>query len=254
MAKECMICGRAMGVFTVRVQLADASICIPCWLDAGFEGDTNSLSGAIQYSLADVKERIAVRKQNQVLIDRFQPTKKVGKLLMFDDNTQSFVVQNSNTRTDLYYYNQLVDFELLEDGESITKGGLGRAVAGGLLFGGVGAIVGGVTGKKKTKGVCNSMQIKLTLRNSLWPTVYLPFVTSATKTNGLIYKNAYRTAQEALSALQLAVDQVENAQAAAQPANTSSGADEILKYKQLLDSGIITEEEFQAKKRQLLGI
>ncbi|WP_218976437.1 SHOCT domain-containing protein [Bacillus cereus] len=33
-----------------------------------------------------------------------------------------------------------------------------------------------------------------------------------------------------------------------------SGADEILKYKELLDQGVITEEEFQAKKKQLLGI
>ncbi|MBS9806591.1 SHOCT domain-containing protein [Bacillus toyonensis] len=32
------------------------------------------------------------------------------------------------------------------------------------------------------------------------------------------------------------------------------GADEILKYKDLLDQGIITEEEFQGKKKQLLGI
>mgnify|MGYP000931086841 CR=1 FL=1 len=34
----------------------------------------------------------------------------------------------------------------------------------------------------------------------------------------------------------------------------NSSADEILKYKQLLDSGIITEEEFKLKKKQLLGI
>lgn len=33
-----------------------------------------------------------------------------------------------------------------------------------------------------------------------------------------------------------------------------SSADEILKYKQLLDSGIITQEEFDAKKKQLLNI
>ncbi|MGR5979483.1 SHOCT domain-containing protein [Bacillus cereus] len=39
-----------------------------------------------------------------------------------------------------------------------------------------------------------------------------------------------------------------------QVAATTSGADEILKYKELLDQGIITEEEFQAKKKQLLGI
>ena len=33
-----------------------------------------------------------------------------------------------------------------------------------------------------------------------------------------------------------------------------SAADEILKYKQLLDCGAITEAEYNAKKRQLLGI
>lgn len=32
------------------------------------------------------------------------------------------------------------------------------------------------------------------------------------------------------------------------------GADELKKYKELLDSGIITQEEFEAKKKQLLGL
>ena len=39
--------------------------------------------------------------------------------------------------------------------------------------------------------------------------------------------------------------------------NTSSqvsGADEILKFKELLDSGIITEEEFEAKKKSILNL
>jgi len=35
---------------------------------------------------------------------------------------------------------------------------------------------------------------------------------------------------------------------------TSSTADEILKFKQLLDAGVITQEEFDAKKKQLLGL
>jgi hypothetical protein len=34
----------------------------------------------------------------------------------------------------------------------------------------------------------------------------------------------------------------------------ASGADEILKLKQLLDAGILTQEEFDKKKAQLLGI
>lgn len=36
--------------------------------------------------------------------------------------------------------------------------------------------------------------------------------------------------------------------------NNNSNADELKKYKELLDSGIITQEEFEKKKQQLLGI
>ena len=35
---------------------------------------------------------------------------------------------------------------------------------------------------------------------------------------------------------------------------TSSGADEIAKFAQLKDQGILTEEEFQAKKKEILGL
>jgi len=42
-------------------------------------------------------------------------------------------------------------------------------------------------------------------------------------------------------------------QAAAVAAPQLSSADEILKFKQLLDAGVITQEEFDAKKRQLIG-
>jgi len=38
------------------------------------------------------------------------------------------------------------------------------------------------------------------------------------------------------------------------PANNVSVADELLKLKQLVDLGIITQEEFDAKKKQLLGL
>ena len=36
--------------------------------------------------------------------------------------------------------------------------------------------------------------------------------------------------------------------------NSSSNADELAKYKGLLDAGVITQEEFDAKKKQLLGL
>lgn len=36
--------------------------------------------------------------------------------------------------------------------------------------------------------------------------------------------------------------------------NQVSAADEILKFKNLLDQGIITQEEFDKKKKELLGV
>ena len=38
------------------------------------------------------------------------------------------------------------------------------------------------------------------------------------------------------------------------PASSGSAADEILKYKHLLDCGAITEEEFNKKKSELLNL
>ena len=36
--------------------------------------------------------------------------------------------------------------------------------------------------------------------------------------------------------------------------NSIDAADEIVKFKKLADDGIITQEEFEAKKKQLLGL
>lgn len=48
------------------------------------------------------------------------------------------------------------------------------------------------------------------------------------------------------------VDYYKNARNA--PVAASSPADELKKFKELLDMGIITQEEFEAKKKQLLGL
>ena len=42
-------------------------------------------------------------------------------------------------------------------------------------------------------------------------------------------------------------------QAASQPANSVGTADELQKYKQLLDAGAISESEYNEKKKSLLG-
>lgn len=46
----------------------------------------------------------------------------------------------------------------------------------------------------------------------------------------------------------------EDANTAAKPASSTTAADELGKYKELLDAGALTQEEFEEKKKQILGL
>ena len=144
----------------------------------------------------------------------------------------------------------IIDYDYSEIGESIASSGLGRALAGGILFGGAGAVVGAVTGRKKSKLICNSLKVKITTKNINNPVVYADFITTSTKKSSIIYKTYYDLAQKCLSTLQLIV----NWNQKVKETPISSDADEILKFKNLLDQGIISQDEFEAKKKQLLNL
>lgn len=192
-------------------------------------------------------------KKKDNTIEGFNPTKILGKFQIDDDN-KTWLIDNRNmlnkAMPKIYNYTDIVDFELLEDGESIASGGLGRALVGGALFGGVGAIIGGVTSKKKSKSLCNSLKVKITTKDINNPVVYANFVTTSVKKSSIIYKIGFDLAQKCLSTLQLIV----NGNQEVKETPIGSEADEILKFKNLLDQGIITQDEFEAKKKQLLNL
>ena len=242
MAKKiCALCGEEIGLLTGKIKISDGYVCINCLKSAGI----GTLSMPENFSSSSIKDLVNRRIS---MVKSFSPTKNVGAYLKVDENNQLFMVGN-----DLFEFSNLLSFELLEDGETITKGGLGRAIAGGVLFGGVGAVVGGVTGGKKSKGICTSMKIRLTLKNTYTDTVYINLISNGTKKGGFVYKTAQTSAQSCLSALQIITDININADTQTTTPSGSS-ADEILKFKQLLDVGAITQEEFDAKKKQLLEL
>lgn len=100
-----------------------------------------------------------------------------------------------------YTFDQLLNYDLLEDDETITTGGVGQALVGGALFGGFGAIAGGVTAKRKNKRVVNSITIKLTLNDFNEPCIMIPLLEKPVKVKSKEYEIAYNTAQKMLSML-----------------------------------------------------
>ena len=191
----------------------------------------------------------------------FTPTQAVGGYFGINERTRQWAVGKglipSLKNTSPYNYDDIIDFELLEDGTSVTRGGLGRAAVGGLLFGSTGAIVGGITGGKKAKQKCTSLMVKITVNNIHAPVVYIKLITAPIDKSSFTYRAAFENAQAIVSMLQLICCQCDvqkETKVSTPPSKEVSSADEIRKFKALMDEGIITEEEFNAKKMQLLGI
>ena len=168
--------------------------------------------------------------------------KRVGGYLEINTANKTWSIPGIFGGTGMIPYSAILDYELLEDGTSVTKGGasIGRAIVGGAVFGPVGLIIGGVTGKRKQKNFCTTMQIKITLNSISSPTRYIKFITSKTKKSGATYKTACKNAQEVLSLLNVITSDQTNTTNVNPVSPSNSSADEIKKYKELLDSGAIT--------------
>lgn len=240
--KLCDVCGAKTSML-LRHSTRDGRICTNCFGKLGFVVGFDAKTPVELFSTEYCKLRMHRIEQGKVdFADR----------VIFDDEKQECLIAGVMTENYKFedvkcQYKDIVDFELLQDNESISSGGLGRALVGGALLGSVGAVVGAVTGDKKAKGTCKSLKIKLTVKNNTRPTIYIDFITKEIKTEKNEYKKFFQMAQDCLSKFDI-ICKVQNT------TSNVSAADEILKYKQLLDANVITSEEFELKKKQLLGL
>ncbi|MBR5792842.1 MAG: SHOCT domain-containing protein [Ruminiclostridium sp.] len=150
-----------------------------------------------------------------------------------------------------YSYSDIVSFEILENGSSITKGGLGAAAVGGALFGGAGAVVGATTGTKRTAQICNSMQVAVTVKDDENPNIYIPIVKSAVPSLSKEYTKSLKMAKDIVAVLErlyVAGQEIKS------ESKSSESIDDLRKYKGLLDDGLITAEEYAEVKKRILKL
>lgn len=245
----CSLCGNPTGVKS-RVKLEDGYICGNC-IDLCGGNLTPLKKPRTVLKVLDYEDYIMPRIANwkeMEATDFLKPyiqanTKNKMLRIPYNSIIPSFI--------HYFYFNELKKYEIVEDGRTVTEGGLGRALVGGLLFGGVGAVVGGVTGKRQTSNEILKLSLNITFDNEWVPEVSLDFISHKTSVYSSEYKEATKNIQEAAKFLDRICEQNSAEKSLTQ---TSSAADEILKYKQLLDIGAITQEEFQAKKESLLNL
>lgn len=202
---RCDACGKELGAFYNKC--ADGIICNSC----SSLVVKNLKKTSAKATLEELAPFVDAEKLYQEHLQEFTPTKKIGSYMEIDEEKGEWLVPDGffggKKHPKIFKFEDIVNYELLVDESSVASGGVGRAIAGGILFGGAGAIVGGVTGKKRSKNVINSMKIKITVDNLQCPVVYIKFFSnSPTKTDSIMYRSFEKNAQECLSILDLLVN------------------------------------------------
>jgi len=117
-----------------------------------------------------------------------------------DINKKFAVIIGRKGQPKVYNYNDLGEFELNEDGNSIVKGkGLATAV-GGLTFGLLGAMVGS-SGKRKNENTCTSLIVRMMVNELDNPEIVIPLIVTEVKKSSIIYTNSLSQAKTLMATL-----------------------------------------------------
>lgn len=230
---KCAICGDKLGLLG-KMKTSDGEICPVC---------ASICASHATLPTATIREYWETNKHRREV---FTPTQVLKSLacdaVTIDDTHRYFVLgdlKKLKVEPVVFSFDEVDSYEFeTVGGKTVTKkkGGITRAVVGGVVAGPVGALVGGGTAKEETKTVGGIKMVKVNFNFH----------------SGKLQRMSSNYPHGFTDFLDRCISEASEEPVAAM--STSSAADEILKYKDLLDKGIITAEEFAAKKAQLLGL
>lgn len=163
-------------------------------------------------------------------------------------------------------YRDLLSSEIFEDGKTTTRTSrssqFGSALIGGLALGGVGAIIGGLSGRKTSTNQINKIDLRITINKTDTPVHDVNFMNVEGRGSELVYPGAISKARHWQGLLEVIIrradeeDKIkerENAERTIKNSNKASVADELLKLAELKKQGVISDEEFASQKEKLLS-
>ena len=247
----CPVCGKEIKLLTGKVKVKDGTVCTPCVKKAGFNTlSLNELQLVEGYTVEQISNLVYPGRNINSLEQSDMPSISSIGPLTFDDGSQ-IVVYTKGLLSQQFQYSQIINAEILENNVTKQKSGAGGAVLGTVVAGPVGTVVGGLMGRK-SKNLCNSIKLEIDLSYSKNGPVFIELINKPIEIGSKEYLRTTQLSRELLSKLQEIISKNEE-QHNTTTSTTISVADELLKYKKLLDMNAITQEEFNKAKRKLMG-
>ncbi len=224
-------------------------------------------SGSIAFEECCINDEL--NKLNVVIKPSTPSIKAFNDYAFVTDDINEFVAIVTPSKIHVFRYSDIVSISYEENGSDIFNKSLGGAVVGGLLFGGVGAIVGGNTAKAKQNKEVRSMSIKILLKSTSDSTIILKIyevgkdgsvIETKKDTDRMYYEGLMKEVSGIKDIFSIIIDIVDKNIATQKSTpispllSSSSVADELTKLAKLKESGILSEEEFNAQKSKLLNL
>ena len=202
--------------------------------------------------------------QNGFNVDKIVASSDNELAIYIDTQKEQWCFYNSTDNfIKILPYDSLLDFEIVENGKTIIQGRAGSALIGGTLFGGIGAIVG-ASRSKTINTNCTNLSIKLNINDIDHPLIVFALLNKMVEKTSTEYKNAYQKALEFEAILKIILTNGKSSQPVKAvivsdksknlDKHTISDKEKLQELKEILDDGLITQEDFEQKKKQILGL
>lgn len=260
MAKYCAACGKKIGAFAEWQSTKNSCICMSCYEKLKpYRSDPSVLDDQ------QVKESFAEVERNAAIVSSFDSTDRIGQkfecVAMFD-NAARVVLLPKRLSTDegkqnfwAFSYDDIVSAELLQNERRVSANGLARAVVGGALLGGIGAIAGMASAQDaRANAGTSSIEVSVAVRNYIADSYKVTISKGGMNVEDPKYATFLTYGIELTNRLNDIAGYIEQEEEQEIEEPAKDGISEIRRYKELLDEGIITPEEFQQKKAELLGL
>jgi hypothetical protein len=212
-------------------------------------------------------------KESLKKIPNFTPSKTInafGNAYIFevDEVNEKIALIDHKHNMKIIDFSHILGCEIKIDGDTIssksTSRTIGGALVGGVILGGAGAVIGGLSGDSKQKKTVSTLTLLIKIKDISNPTIRYECynateATARTKNhvdiNDVTFQNALNSANEVKNIITIILNRIDsnpNKPTEVSKSASSSTADELLKLHDLKEKGIITEDEFQCQKNKLL--
>jgi hypothetical protein len=140
------------------------------------------------------KAKVIFEQKNKFIEGINQNSKGNNKIFFNKENTKAIAIDELNKKiyiyslhdkTNCYDFNDIIQSELIIDDQTVTSSNRGSQIVGmaigGMLAGGIGALIGGLSGGKTTKQEIKNIELKLTINDMNNPNFRINFLSPLTK-------------------------------------------------------------------------